>query len=213
MSLQELGKKYGTDKSRHSYKNMSYLDIYERYFEKKRLEVKTFVEIGILNGNSLKTWAEYFPNATIYGIDINPECKKYGSERIKILIGDQNDDSFLKKITTEIPKIDILLDDGSHITSHQIKTFNYLNQNIEKNGFYIIEDLRNSYEEFFNHHNVRNIWPGMGYNDSKDELKNYRVDFNNWIETMIKDLDFHNENTSLFSIHFYPMIIIFENKK
>jgi hypothetical protein len=212
MQLQELGRKYGTDKSRHSYKNMSYLDIYERYFEKKRLEIKTFVEIGILNGNSLKTWAEYFPNATIYGIDINPECKKYESDRIKILIGDQNDDSFLKRIVTEIPKIDILLDDGSHITSHQIKTFNYLNQNIDKNGFYIIEDLRNSYEEFFNHHNVRNIWPGMVYNDSKDELKNYRVDFNNWIETMIKDLDFHNENTNLFSIHFYPMIIIFENK-
>jgi hypothetical protein len=212
MKLQDLGKKYGTDKSRHSYKNMSYLDIYERYFEKRRLEIKTFVEIGILNGNSLKTWAEYFPNAIIYGIDINPDCKKYELDRVKIFIGDQNDHVFLKQIMTEIPKIDILLDDGSHITSHQIKTFNYLNQNIQKNGFYVIEDLRNSYEEFFNHHNVRNIWPGMVYNDSKDELKNYRTDFNNWVQKMIKDLDFHNQDTNLFSIHFYPMIIIFENK-
>ena len=211
--LQNLGLKHSTDKSRHSYKNISYLDIYEKFFNVKRLEVKTFVEIGVLNGSSLKVWEEYFPNATIYGIDINPECKKYEKGRVKIIIGDQNDDDFLKSLSEQLKDIDVLLDDGSHITNHQIKTFNYLYKNINKNGLYIIEDLRNSYEEFFNQHNVREIWPSMNLNKKEDDLKNYRNDFNTWCFNMIKELDFHNENTNLFSIHYYPMIIIFENYK
>ena len=50
-SLNDLGKKYGTDKadSHHAYKGMTYLDIYQRYMEHKRTEVKTFVEIGVRN--------------------------------------------------------------------------------------------------------------------------------------------------------------------
>lgn len=213
MKLQEIGAKYNTDKSRHSYKNITYLDIYEKFFKDKKDTTEFFVEIGVLNGSSLKMWEEYFPNAIIYGIDINPECKKFESERVKIIIGDQNDDEFLEELSKKIPKIDILLDDGSHITNHQIKTFNKLYNNISVSGLYIIEDLRNSYEEFFNHHDVRSIWPGMGYNKNNDELKNYRKDFNEWSFDMIKKLDFHNSDTNLFSIHYYPMIMIFENFK
>jgi hypothetical protein len=213
MELQELGLKYMTDKSKHSYKNITYLDIYSKFFTKMKQDVKIFVEIGVLNGSSLKVWEEFFPNAIIYGIDINPECKKYETNRIKILIGNQNDDSFLEFISKELPKIDILLDDGSHITKHQIKTFDKLYKNINENGLYIIEDLRNSYEEFFNHHNVRDIWPNMKLNDPEDSLKNYRDDFNNWAFNMIKQLDFYDSSINLFSIHYYPMIVIFENIK
>ena len=211
MKLQEIGLKNGTDKSRHSYKNMSYLDLYDKHFNTNRFNVKTFVEIGVLNGDSLRMWKEYFPNATIYGIDIDPRCTINEDERIKILIGDQNDDEFLLKIKKEIPNIDILLDDGSHITTHQIKTFNYLYENINKNGFYAIEDLRNSYEEFLNPHDIRNSWPGMSYNKQTDELKNYREDFNLWLQKMIKQMDFHENENNIMGIYNYPMIVIFEN--
>lgn len=138
-------------------------------------------------------------------------CKINEDERIKIYIGDQNDDDFLLKIKKEIPNIDILLDDGSHITSHQIKTFNYLYENINKNGFYAIEDLRNSYEEFLNPHDIRNTWPGMSYNKQTDDLKNYRIDFNEWLQKMIKQMDFHENENNIMGIHNYPMIVIFEN--
>jgi hypothetical protein len=211
--LQEIGLRCGTDKSSHTYKGKTYLDVYNRYFNEIRNEVKVFVEIGVLNGKSLKMWEEYFPNAIIYGVDINPNCKQFETDRIKILIGDQNDDYFLNELKTQLPEIDILLDDGSHITRHQINTFNYLNQNIKKNGYYIIEDLANSYEEILNHHDLRQIWPGMSLNKSHDGLKNYRSEFNNWIEEKIKDIDFRKEENNIFSIHFYPMIVIFENSK
>ena len=211
MKLQEIGLINGTDKAGHTYKNISYLNIYEKHFEKIRNDVKVFVEIGILNGKSLKMWKEYFPNAIIYGIDINPNCKQFEEDRIKILIGDQNNDDFLNKVKSEIKEIDILLDDGSHITTHQIKTFNYLHELIKSGGFYIIEDLRNSYEDFSGEHDLRIIWPGMNYNKQDDPLKNSRVDFNNWVAEMTKKLDFHEEENKIFGIYQYPMIIIFEN--
>jgi hypothetical protein len=211
--LHQLGLKYNTDKSdsAHTFKKKSYCDIYDKYFLNIRNSVKTFVEIGIKNGASLSMWEEYFPNAIIYGIDIDPKCKVYEKGRIKCIIGDQNDEIFLKKIKKDIGEYDILLDDGSHITSHQIKTFNFLYENCNENGFYIIEDLRCSYEEFLNHHDIRNIWQGMKYNKKDDELKNYRKDLNGFFQDKIKKLDFH-KSKNLFAIHHYPMIVIFDNE-
>lgn len=209
--LQSLGMKYGTDKSLHSHNGITYLDIYNRHFEHSRFVVKNFVEIGILNGASLRMWKEYFPNATIHGIDIDPSKKVYEEDRIKVHIGSQADESFLKSLSSFFDKIDILVDDGSHITEHQIKTFNVLYPMITNNGYYAIEDLRNSYEEYLNHHDVRQIWPGMKYNDPNDSLKNYRADFNSWIQDKVKKLDFHDKSNNLIGIYHYPMIVIFEN--
>lgn len=211
--LQQLGLKYGTDKSRHTYKGITYLDIYDRHFSDIRYSVKTMLEIGIRDGSSLRMWKEYFPNAVIYGVDINPECKRHEEERIKIIIGDQNDDNDLNRIKNEIGLCDIILDDGSHITIHEIRTFDVLYNSVIRGGYYVIEDLRNSYEELTDLHDLRKIWFGMSYNKPDDLLKNHRSEYNNWIQSKIKDLDFHREDMNLFTIHHYPMIVIFENLK
>lgn len=212
-TLQEIGNKYGTDKSRHKYRNISYLDIYDQYFNSIRYNVKTVLEIGVLNGQSLLMWRDYFPNAIIYGVDINPDCKQFETNKIKIIIGDQNDENFLNQLKKDIGTCNIILDDGSHITNHQIKTFNVLYDLVERGGYYIIEDLRNSYEEFSGGHDLRKIWPGMKYNNPDDLLINHRKDFDDWVEQKIKELDFHSENNLLMAIHHHPMIIIFENSK
>ena len=216
--LHQLGLIYDTDKSRINYKNISYLDVYNHYFSKVRESVKTFVEIGILNGSSLKMWRDYFPNATIYGIDINPHCISYEEERIKIFIGSQNDVDFLNKLKHEIGEIDILIDDGSHITNHQITTFNSLYPLIKRGGFYAIEDLLNSYEERWKAWQIdgqvlRKIWPGMSYNDPSDEMMNYRKDFDLFIGEIIKNLDYQSENSNIIGVHFHSMQVIIENNK
>lgn len=212
MKLQELGLKHRTDKSVHTFDKMTYLDIYEKYFSGIRESVKTFVEFGVLEGNSLRMWSEYFPNATIHGVDIDPRCKANESDRIKVHIGNQNDQNFLNALKNELGQVDIILDDGSHITRHQIKTFDTLYDLVNYNGFYVIEDLRNSYEEILNKANVRENWTGMSYNDPSDSLENYRHEFNEFIQEKVKKLDFHVVN-KLLSIHHYPMIVIFENIK
>jgi len=208
MFLTQLGRKYGTDKANptHTHLGKTYCDVYEKYFNDIRNEVKTFIEIGVLNGRSLLMWEEYFPNATIYGVDINPNVKQFENGRVKILIGDQNNPDFLKKLE-DIGQYDILLDDGSHIIRHQINSFNTLFKNCKY--YYVIEDLRCSYEENINKHDIRKIWPGQAFNDPTDDLKNYRKDMNDFLLSHIKQMDFH-QTKKLFSIKFYPMIAIFE---
>ena len=50
---------------------MTYCDIYEKYFNERRHKVTKFI-IGVKDGASLRMWKEYFPNAMIYGVDIDP---------------------------------------------------------------------------------------------------------------------------------------------
>jgi hypothetical protein len=50
-NLQQIGLKYGTDKSVvHSFNGRSFLDVYERYFEKYKDSNIVLLELGILNG-------------------------------------------------------------------------------------------------------------------------------------------------------------------
>jgi hypothetical protein len=72
--LNEIGLKNNTDKSSTIH---DYLKKYEKYFPFKRDDKITLLEIGVLNGSSVKSWKEYFVNANIIGVDINPDCKKY----------------------------------------------------------------------------------------------------------------------------------------
>ena len=51
----------------------TYYDIYTRIYENRRY-AKNVMEIGILEGGSLKLWLEYFMFAVVYGIDLDSEC-------------------------------------------------------------------------------------------------------------------------------------------
>ena len=63
MRLKSLAKKYKTDKL-----ILGYIKKYEKYFNSKQYEEITLVEVGVLEGKSLKMWRDYFPNGKIYGI-------------------------------------------------------------------------------------------------------------------------------------------------
>ena len=66
MNLVEIGKKYP------SSKNISgFIQLYEKYFLPFRESKINILEIGVDNGDSLRIWREYFPNANICGIDID----------------------------------------------------------------------------------------------------------------------------------------------
>ena len=93
-------------------------------------------------------WKEYFGNkAQIYGIDVNPACKKFEEDRIKIFIGDQADRHFLESIINTVPKIDIVIDDGGHRMDQQIISFETLFPALSDNGIYVCEDTTTSYNQ------------------------------------------------------------------
>ena len=122
----------------------------------------------------------------------------------------------MNQLKEEIGEIDVLIDDGSHITNHQITSFNVLYSAIKKGGFYVIEDLLNSYEERWQAWQIdgdvlRKIWPGMSYNDPSDAMMNYRKDFDKFIGDIIKNLDYQTDQNNIIGVHFHSMQVIIEN--
>jgi hypothetical protein len=134
--LEELGEKYKPTKQLHNY-----LVYYWLHFRDIRLEVKRVLEIGLETDRSIRMWEEFFPNAIIYGVDINPRCQQFEGDRRRVFTGDQSDVMFLDKIVTEAGgSFDIVIDDGSHRVEHQLKAFDFLFPRLSEHGIYVIED-------------------------------------------------------------------------
>ena len=211
--LSIIGAKYGTDKcdSGHIFKDQSYLDIYHEYLKSFRQEAFNFLEIGVRDGASIRMWSDYFPNATIIGLDIDPRCKDVEKERdnINIEIGSQEDEEFLNKIIEKYKSFKVILDDGSHINSMIMKSFNVLNKYAE--NFYIVEDLANSYLNL-NDYNVLSSWPGMKKNKGLEasilDNSQTRSDFNQMMFDLIKGLDKRQSDWRTF--HFHAQILVLE---
>lgn len=144
--MNDLQNYFENNKGRLIHKCMHYFDVYDRYFKRYRDTEVVVLEIGVSHGGSLQMWKNYFgPKAKIYGVDINPECKKFEEENIKIFIGSQTDRKFLQQLKKEIPHLDILIDDGGHTMKQQILTFEELFGHVDANGVYLCEDLHSSY--------------------------------------------------------------------
>jgi hypothetical protein len=90
----------------------------------------------------MKMWKEYFPDARITGIDINP-ASWLDDEQVKTYVVDQGSrdslSDFLKKHPE--PNFDIIIDDGSHRADHQQVSLETLWSSLKPGGLYFIEDL------------------------------------------------------------------------
>jgi len=94
---------------------MHYFEIYDRHFQQFRGRDIHILEIGVYHGGSLQMWKAYFgEQAKIYGVDIQSACKKFEENNVRIFIGDQADRRFLRSLREEIPRVDIVIDDGGH---------------------------------------------------------------------------------------------------
>ncbi len=128
------------------HKWLHYFDIYERHFARFRGQSPTMLEIGVFGGGSLAMWKEYFgPGTTILGVDINPDCARHAAEGVEIFIGSQDDSALIDRILEAHPRIDIVLDDGSHLMPHMIATFQLLYQRMHPRGVYLVEDTHTCY--------------------------------------------------------------------
>jgi len=144
-TLDIIANSYGTDKSSYMH---NYCVKYEKYLPFNRYDALKIMEIGVLRGESLKTWKDYFYRSEIVGIDIVPECKKYEENRITIEIGSQIDGDFLNKVSQKYGPFDMIVDDGSHVNSHVLYSFEHLFDSVKSGGVYIIEDAYTSYFNF-----------------------------------------------------------------
>jgi hypothetical protein len=105
-------------------------------------------------GCSLRMWREYFPNAFIYGCDI-VKSVLFEEERITTFYVDQSSSDSLEQLKntvyalTVVPRIDFIIDDGSHLKDHQQTTIETLWSALAVNGIYIIEDVHEDFLDYF----------------------------------------------------------------
>ena len=145
--ITKLFRRHGSDKASHEYS-----EVYFSYFEKLKEKSLTILEIGVADGNSVRTWSEYFPNSKIVGIDIkkiDTKEKKLDKNNIYIYQGSQSDKNFIKSIINQYKEFDIIIDDGSHFPKDVIKSFHLLFPYLKLDGLYFVEDTQTSYVHFF----------------------------------------------------------------
>lgn len=129
-----------------------YLREYERVLKDYRKRNISLLEIGIQNGGSLEIWERFFSNAKIIiGCDINKKCREltYNKENIFIVIGDSNESEVKNEILKIESEFDIIIDDGSHMSSDIIRGFFNYFPLLKKDGIFIVEDLHCSYWKEF----------------------------------------------------------------
>lgn len=209
-NLDSLGKIYRTDKIGSHY----YTPHYESHFHRFKSKEINLLEIGVggydkpdKGGKSLRMWKKYFPVGKIYSIDIYDKSVHQES-RIKIFQGSQIDENFLEMVTNEIGGIDIIVDDGSHINEHVIKTFSLLFPKLNDGGIYVIEDTQTSYwkeyggdsEDLGNPKTIMNFFKNLtdALNNKEFAKPGYQPDY---------------FDKNITSIHFYHnMIFIYKGK-
>ncbi|MER8573378.1 glycoside hydrolase family 99-like domain-containing protein [Mesorhizobium sp. M1409] len=148
-SLRDL---YNAHRGKVSDKWSIYLSTYDYIFSEYRNKPVRILEIGVQNGGSLEIWQKYFPNAEIIvGCDINLACCNlvFDDKKIEISVGNANTHEVERDIVARSEKYDIIIDDGSHLSSDIICSFARYFPHLSEGGMYIAEDLHCSYWQEF----------------------------------------------------------------
>ena len=137
--LQQIGERWGTDKATYH----RYCDFYEEHLPGRDF-AGTMLEIGIMDGRSLGMWREYWPHATVVGVDNVVRAVPSRLHAVTTVLGDATDPNFVAALSGHGP-FDVVLDDASHLTGDQQKTFDLLWPHVKPGGLYVIEDLHTSH--------------------------------------------------------------------
>jgi hypothetical protein len=129
-----------------------YLSEYNRLLADYRDKPIALLEVGVQNGGSLEVWSRFFPAAKqLVGCDINPLCGElvFADQRISVVVGNANSNEVQQAVLACAPRLDIVIDDGSHRSSDIAKTFARYFPYIEDGGVFIAEDMHCSYWQEF----------------------------------------------------------------
>ncbi len=192
--LDALARLWGTDKASTGH---GYTASYAAHLGARRWRVRSVLEIGVggyldpyFGGQSMRMWRNYFPRAQIYGIDVEPK-QLDTTERMTTLQADQSDPKSLRAALAGCPPFDLIVDDGSHIGSDVITTFETLFERVAPGGLYAIEDLWASYDPYFGGGPPGTDGTGLAL-----------------VRTLLDDLNLRRR--PIAAIHAYEQLVIFQ---
>ncbi len=167
---------YGSDKGEirteghpYEWQSHTYTDYYSRLLGASRQTILKVFECGLGTNNpripsamgiqgkpgaSLRVWRDYFPNAVVWGGDIDRDVL-FQEERIKTRFINQMDTDSIRTFWGEIgvQDFDFMVDDGLHTFEAGSNLFLNSIEYLAASGVYVIEDVLSldllRYKEFF----------------------------------------------------------------
>jgi hypothetical protein len=158
--------KHGSDKGDGWH---NYTTIYSALFGKVRNQPLRIFELGLGTNNpnlessmgvsgspgaSLRGWRELFPNALVYGGDIDRDIL-FEEDRIKTFYCDQLDSAAIRDLWSQPvlqSAFDIIVDDGLHTFEANISFLDGSLTHIRTGGVYVIEDIHQKTIERWRNH-------------------------------------------------------------
>jgi predicted O-methyltransferase YrrM len=164
--LTVMGRQHHTDKVSHGF-----TQLYDSVLGASRQSVRRVLEVGVFFGSSLRMWRDFFPNAVVVGLDhfqgvqgwtntrgaekgrratfTNPdaflnEWRAGKHARIELVVGNQSDAADMRRVVDELRRggpFDLIVEDGSHLSRDQQRSFAALFPLLAARGVYIMEDL------------------------------------------------------------------------
>jgi hypothetical protein len=123
---------------------------------KDTADVKKVLEIGLGTDNtdvvsnmgsrgkpgaSLRAFRDFFPNASIYGADVDKRIL-FTEERIQTFFVDQTDSETFNQLGKLIPMdLDLVIDDGLHSPNANLATMIFALDKVKAGGWVVIEDI------------------------------------------------------------------------
>ncbi|MEO1795975.1 MAG: glycosyltransferase [Pseudomonadota bacterium] len=173
--LEALANAYGTDKGSKNTritKHHRYTDLYYLLLNHQRHAPLVVIEVGaqavggpeqnadwapISDLPSARMWAEFLPHAEIHVIDIRPLADGVAlPASVHFHQADSGDRATFEALVGALPNAaDLIIDDGSHASLHQLNTLLSLWERLKPGGTYIVEDLHwqpDAVEEAHPHH-------------------------------------------------------------
>jgi demethylmacrocin O-methyltransferase len=224
MTINELAIKNNTDKSSLDH---NYTQHYQKYFDMYINNPKKILELGIYTtgavnlinaGASLRTWAEYYKEAEIIGLDITDysaisKTNEYPNITTFACNGELRTSEDFKLITNPwlrelytYPEMvggkigldsaikefgdnyDIIIDDGPHTMSSQQIFLGYMFKHLKSGGLFVVEDLFTSYSRQMERTGQ------LQFNSFPRTEKNTLWVFQNYIKTGKIESDFMSSN-------------------
>ena len=170
--LCDIMNKYGSDKGsgHHNYTESVYYDLFKNIKD----EPLFIFELGLGTNNtsvpsnmgqngkpgaSLHGWSEFFPNAKIFGADIDKDIL-FQTDKIKTFYCDQTNPQVIKDMWSSLPQFDIIIEDGLHTYDANVCFFENSIHKLKPGGIYFIEDISiNDITKFQN--KIKNEWSNI----------------------------------------------------
>jgi len=138
MGFAELFDKHGSDKERL----MGYGVVYDELTRGRR--ICAVLEVGVKRGASVAAWAEGFPSAKVFGVDLDlrdvPNTISL-HPRVYLFQLDSTAPRPSRAPTLYTTSFDLIVDDGAHdLRSQTLTARNFLPQ-LAPGGVYVVEDV------------------------------------------------------------------------